>query len=77
MPSPDDVSLLQGSRAARAESGRRRHRRGRVKKGGYCHLAGDYYMVTCRVLLRRYLFKPDRAILNAFKYLLGEYAQRI
>lgn len=32
-------------------------------------------MVTCRVLLRRYLFKPDRAIINAFKYLFGEYAQ--
>jgi len=47
-----------------------------VKKGGYCHLAGDYYMVTCRVLLRRYLFKPDRAITNAFKYLFGEYARQ-
>jgi len=76
MPRPDDMRLLQSSEASGAESGRRRHRRGRVKKGGYCHLAGDYYMVTCRVLLRRYLFKPDRAILNAFKYLLGEYARK-
>jgi len=47
-----------------------------VKKGGYCHLAGDYYLVTCRVLLRRYLFKPDRDITHAFKYLFGEYARR-
>jgi len=33
-------------------------------------------MVTCRVLLRRYLFKPDRAVTNAFKYLFGEYARQ-
>ncbi|MBO6938164.1 MAG: hypothetical protein JJ863_24565 [Deltaproteobacteria bacterium] len=66
------------SDAARVESRehRRLRRRGRVKKGGYCHLAGDHYLVTCRVLLRRYLFKPDRAITGAFKYLLGEYARR-
>jgi len=47
-----------------------------VKKGGYCHLPGDYYMVTCRVLLRRYLFKPDRDIIDAFKFLFGYYAEK-
>lgn len=63
-------------RASSLENRRRLRRRGRVKKGGYCHLTGDYYLVTCRVLLRRYLFKPDRAITNAFKWAFGEYAKR-
>ena len=54
---------------------RPRRRRGRVKKGGYCHLEGDYYLLTCRVLLRRYLFKPDRAIINVFKWAFGVYAK--
>jgi len=67
-PNPDPSDASPPNRC-------RPHRRGRVKKGGYCHLAGDYYMVTCRVLLRRYLFKPDRDIVNAFKYLFAHYAK--
>ncbi|MBO6935111.1 MAG: hypothetical protein JJ863_09045 [Deltaproteobacteria bacterium] len=71
-----DKPLRPSERASSSENRRRLRRRGRVKKGGYCHLAGDYYLVTCRVLLRRYLFKPDRAITNAFQYLFGEYARK-
>ena len=75
MPVQEQQSPRPRKRASSPENRRRLRRRGRVKKGGYCHLAGDYYMVTCRVLLRRYLFKPDRAITNAFKYLFGVYAR--
>jgi len=76
MPVHDEQRLRPSDRASSSENRPRLRRRGGVKKGGYCHLAGDYYLVTCRVLLRRYLFKPDRAITNAFKYLFGEYARK-
>lgn len=76
MAAPDDRRPRASERASSSENRRRLRRRGRVRKGGYCHLPGDYYLVTCRVLLRRYLFKPDRAITNAFKYLFGEYARQ-
>ena len=54
---------------------RPRRRRGRVKKGGYCHVDGGYYLLTCRVLLRRYLFEPDWDLIDAFEWALGVYAK--